>query len=121
MAFKLKFQTIFIFNKMQRKEDIGEEAMEPTKPQNTSEDANESEKFKQKNKKLSKKSLEKLKAEHERKGVVYISRIPPHMVRITLSRSFALNLCMATRMYKSREAKSRNLHHCRNHKNYGIC
>lgn len=26
--------------------------------------------------------LEKLKSEHERRGIVYISRLPPHMVRM---------------------------------------
>ncbi len=30
---------------------------------------------------LSKRKLEKLKEVHERRGVVYVSRIPPHMVR----------------------------------------
>jgi hypothetical protein len=29
---------------------------------------------------LSKKKLQKLKEKHERRGIVYISRIPPHLV-----------------------------------------
>lgn len=32
-------------------------------------------------KKLDKKKLEKLKEEYKRRGVVYMSRIPPHLVR----------------------------------------
>lgn len=37
------------------------------------------------NKKLSKKALEKLKAEDNRKGIIYISRIPPHLVSVKFS------------------------------------
>ncbi len=64
---------------------------------------------------LHNKKLQKLQKQYERRGIVYVSRIPPHMVRTSLES------CSCVFALISRGQTLSFNHLRRNHRSYGTC